>query len=127
MDGDPSTSVAQPTRKRKSRFDDGGSAADGKPGTSALPQQVVDQIRCAKARSALEGRAPAGWALGYDCMARGPAGAWHLARVTGVTPAGGFKVEFKSSPGQVEEVHRADVKPHDSTACLLYTSDAADE
>jgi hypothetical protein len=85
---------------------------------------VVDQIRYAKARSALEGRAPAGWALGYDCLARGAAGAWELARVTGVTPAGGFKVEFTATPGQTHEVHRADVKPHDSRVCSFHPLNA---
>lgn len=121
MEGAPSTEAApaEPSRKRKSRFEDMESTAGAsQPTTSALPQQVVDQIRYAKARSALEGRAPAGWALGYDCLARGPSGAWEVARITGITPTGGFRVELTASPGQIEEVHRADVKPHDSKVCL---------
>jgi hypothetical protein len=115
----PSTSAgADPGRKRKSRFDDSGRGASDL-NSGALPQQVIDQIRYAKARSALEGRAPAGWALGYECLARGPAGTWELARVTGVTASGGFRVEFAASPGQVDEVHRSDAKPHDSKVCML--------
>jgi hypothetical protein len=125
------TSAASPSgtaeigRKRKSRFDSGltiNGSGSGTGTNSALPQQVIDQIRYAKARSALEGRAPAGWALGFECLARGPAGKWEAARVTAVTQLGNFRVEFEGNEGAIEEVHRADVKPRDSTVRIQCTA-----
>lgn len=97
-------------RKRKSRFDAG---PDGAAANGALPQQVVDQIKSAKARSALDGRAPPGWAIGHNCLARGVSGQWEAGRVAAVSPAGGFLIEFDAQPGVPVEVHRADAKPRD--------------
>lgn len=104
-------------RKRKSRFDAGpeGAAANG-----ALPQQVVDQIKSAKARSALDGRAPPGWAIGHNCLARGISGQWEAGKVAAVSPAGGFLIEFDSQPGVPVEVHRADAKPRDFKVTTAY-------
>lgn len=97
-------------RKRKSRFDSG---PEGATVNGALPQQVIDQIKSAKARSALDGRAPPGWAIGHNCLARGASGQWERGKVAAVSPAGGFLIEFDSQPGVPVEVHRADAKPRD--------------
>eukprot|EP00892_Ulva_mutabilis_P009372 jgi/Ulvmu1/6807/UM031_0010.1 len=96
--------------KRKSRFDSG---PEGITVNGALPQQVVDQIKSAKARSALDGRAPPGWAIGHNCLARGSSGQWEPGKVAAVSPAGGFLIAFDAQPGIPVEVHRADAKPRD--------------
>ena len=81
--------------------------------------QVLDQIRAAKARSALEGSAPMGWALGFPCLARDSAGHWQPAQVRAVTADGQFEVAWDgsggvSSDGGTTVVHKVDARPRDT-------------
>jgi hypothetical protein len=116
----PSNSVpieeGQSTRKRRSRFDaqERTSAAPG-----ALPMQVLDQIRVAKARSALEGNAPMGWAIGFPCAARDASGHWSPASVTAVTPEGYFQILWKDGTGVPVTMHKADCRPRDAAVSPL--------
>ena len=96
-------------KKRKSRFDTAGSGAAG-----ALPTQVLSQIRSAKARSALEGHAPMGWAIGFPCLARDASGHWAAAQVSAVTADGSFTVAWDGGDGGSVTVHKADCRPRDT-------------
>ena len=126
-DDGPGSSVAHDTdgvgRKRRSRFDaaDGDAAAASAGG--ALPMQVLDQIRSAKARSALEGSAPMGWAIGYPCLARDAGGQWQPATVAAVTADGHFQVSWQDAAAGMAVVHKVDCRPPDtgvrSSAALL--------
>lgn len=96
-------------KKRKSRFDTTGAGAAG-----ALPTQVLSQIRSAKARSALEGHAPMGWAIGFPCMARDSSGRWAAAQVAAVTADGSFTVTWDGDGGETATVHKTDCRPRDT-------------
>ena len=81
---------------------------------------MLDQIRTAKARSALEGKAPMGWAIGYPCTARlesVASGAWQPAQVTAVTPDGQFQIAWDGAGGAgmggAATVRREDCRPRD--------------
>jgi hypothetical protein len=80
--------------------------------------QVVDHIRAAKARSALEGHAPMGWAIGYACLARDSGGCWAAATVTAVTADGHFQVLWLEG-SEVGVVHKVDCRPQDTGVCPL--------
>jgi hypothetical protein len=112
--GTSSEAAAEPPKKRRSRFDapESSSSAPG-----ALPMQVLDQIRVAKARSALEGHAPMGWAIGYPCVARDPSGHWAPATVSAVTPEGYFQIVWEGSSGAPVTMHKADCRPRDAAVC----------
>lgn len=112
------------SRKRKSRFESFTSSASA----GALPMQVVDHIRAAKARSALEGHAPMGWAIGYACLARDSGGHWDVATVTAVTADGHFQVQ-RHEGSALEEVHKVDCRPQDTgvrfrSSCCSYFQQA---
>jgi len=71
---------------------------------AALQGNVADQIKKAQQRSALAGQAPAGWAVGAECLAYYATDAqWYPARVESVTEGGNFVVVYEGY-GNTEEV-----------------------
>lgn len=71
---------------------------------SMLPEHVAEQIKKAQQRSALLGQAPAGWAVGGECLAYYATDAqWYPAVVESVTEDGNFVVVYDGY-GNREEV-----------------------
>jgi survival-of-motor-neuron-related-splicing factor 30 len=78
----------------------GGAAA----AAAMLPGGVAEQIKRAQQRQALQGHAPAGWAVGAECLAYyATDGQWYPAKVESVTEDGKFVVVYEGY-GNSEEV-----------------------
>ncbi|KAI8462431.1 MAG: hypothetical protein J3K34DRAFT_527755 [Monoraphidium minutum] len=76
-----------------------------------LPENVADQIRRAQQRSALTGQAPAGWAVGGECLAYYAAdGQWYPGVVESVSEDGKFVVLYDGY-GTREELVPGSVRP----------------
>jgi survival-of-motor-neuron-related-splicing factor 30 len=79
-------------------------AAAGAAAGALLPGNVAEQIKRAQQRQALQGHAPAGWAVGADCIAYyATDGQWYPAKVEAVTEDGKFVVLYEGY-GNTEEV-----------------------
>lgn len=78
---------------------------------SILPPQVAQQIRSAQQKAALQGQAPAVWAIGARCQAvYSGDGEWYEATVKGVSDTGDFVVSFDAYEHE-ESVSQQHAKP----------------